>query len=251
LKRINDDWWPDRDEGCHRVSYDLNGADIASSYCEKHDLVIQAGGNVGVWPRFLRGLFSNVWTFEPSAENYQLMLKNLSGLDVRMWHAALGARTGSCSMTLNPRNCGDDRTAPGLEVEVIAIDSLGVNPDLIYLDVQGDELAVLQGAQETLSRCKPIVAFEHYAPYVEERGDPVALLLGLGYARVDSYGHDEIYSTKSYKQVESKSKLYRRFQTRDAALAAMRKAPDGVEVDQKRMMWRHKNGSKTHFIVGD
>lgn len=251
MKRIKDDWWPDRDDGCHRVSYDLIGAEIASSYCEKHDLVIQAGGNVGVWPRFLRTAFSNVWTFEPSIENYNLMLKNLSLIDVRMWNAALGARAGSCRMILNPRNCGDDRTSPGLETEVIAIDSLGVNPDLIYLDVQGDELAVLEGAVETLKRCEPIVALEQYPPYMLERGDPGALLFDLGYRQVDQYGHDNIFSTKSYTLVESKQKLNRRFMTYHAAIEAFRKAPEGVVKDQKRMTWRHKNGSKTHFVVGD
>lgn len=250
MKRINDDWWPDRDEACHRVTYDLNGAEIASSYCEKHDLVIQAGGNVGVWPRFLRKSFANVFTFEPSSENYELMLKNLKGSDVRSFNSALGARSGKCSMTLNPRNCGDDRTTTGSAIEVVAIDDLQVLPDLIYLDVQGDEAAVLEGARETLKRCKPIVALEHYAPYVRERGEPELLLFELGYNKVDQYGTDKFYSTKTYLKPESKSKLYRHFTTLQAAQEAMRKAPDGVEVDRKRMTWRHKNGSKTHFIVG-
>lgn len=251
MKLINGDQWPDRDEACHRVTYDLNGADIASSYCEKHDLVIQAGGNVGVWPRFLRTVFANVFTFEPSTENYSLMVKNLSGLQIRTWNAALGARNGHCAMSENPRNCGDDRTQVGEGTEVLTIDSLGVNPDLIYLDVQGDEQSVLEGARETLSRCKPIVGLEHYAPYVRERGDPVSVLLDYGYKKCDYYGTDLIFSTKTYLPAVTRSKLIRRFSTLNAALEAFRKSPDGVERDQKRMTWRHKNGAKTHFVVGD
>lgn len=251
MKRINDDWWPSRDEACHRVCYDLNGAEIASSYCEKHDLVIQAGGNVGVWPRFLRGMFSNVWTFEPSTENYNLMLKNLSGVDVRMWNAALGRRQGRCSMTLNPRNCGDDRTGPGKEIEVLAIDDLGVNPDLIYLDVQGDELGVLEGAVQTLGRCSPVVAIEHDRSLVAERGDAAAYLHSLGYSELERYGQDRIFSTRPPKPIAPRSKHVRKFFTQEAALAALRRAPDGVTIDIKRMTWRHKNGSKTHFVIGD
>lgn len=152
-------------------------------------------------------------------------------------------------MILNPRNCGDDRTGPGTEIEVIAIDDLGVNPDLIYLDVQGDELGVLEGAAETLERCKPVVALEHDRKYVAERGDAAAYLSSLGYTELERYGQDRIFSTRPPRAVEPKSKYTRKFFTKDAALAALRRAPDGVSIDLKRMTWRHKNGSKTHFVV--
>jgi len=251
LRHINGDWWPDRDQTCHRVSYDLNGAELAASYCEKHDLVIQAGGNVGVWPRYLRKTFANVWTFEPSTENYQLMLRNLSGVDVRSWNAALGERSGTCSMRLNPVNCGDDQTIEGAETPVFAIDDMDVNPDLIYLDVQGDELAVLQGAVDTLQRCKPVVAIERDEKFVKLKGDALPLLLALGYKTVETYGQDIILSTRPKLEPLPQRKHIRKFMTRTAAMNACRKAPDGVVADLKRLTWRHKNGAKTHFVVGD
>ena len=251
MKRINDDWWPDRDEACHRVCYNLIGAEIASSYCEKHDLVIQAGGNVGVWPRFLRTIFASVWTFEPSKENFDLMAKNLSGMDVKMTNAALGMKSGRCSMIFNPRNCGDDRTVPGDETEVVAIDDLGIDPDLIYLDVQGDELAVLAGAEATLKRCAPIVAIEHDRKFVQNRGDPIGLLIALGYHQLERYGQDRIFSTKSFAHSETRAKYVRTFKTKEAAIEAARNLPPKASLDLKRMTWRHDNGAKTHFKVGD
>ncbi len=178
------------------------------------------------------------------------MLKNLKGIDVRSWNAALGERRSKCSMRLNPRNCGDDRTVPGSDVEVLAIDDLGVDPDLIYLDVQGDELAVINGAIETLRRCKPVVAIERDRYCIKERGDALPALLALGYREIEKYGQDHILSTRSVV-VPERSKLVRKFKTKQAALTAMRKAPEGTDIDHKRMTWRHKNGSKTHFIVGD
>jgi len=36
-----------------------------------------------------------------------------------------------------------------------------VQVDLMKIDVEGGELGVLQGAQETIRRCRPIIIFEH------------------------------------------------------------------------------------------
>jgi FkbM family methyltransferase len=204
----------------------------------------------------LRGIFSNVWTFEPSRENYELMTKNLSGLDVRMWNAALGAESGTCSMSCHPRNCGDDRTAPGTDIEVVAIDDLAVDPDLIYLDVQGDERVVLEGAIETLKRSKPLVAIEQDRHFVKARGSPMPLLFSLGYREINRYRQDAILSARKHHkklkpELPPKTKLVRKFGTLGEALVAIKQVPSGVEVDSKRMVWRHKNGSKTHFVVGD
>lgn len=196
MKQVKGDWWPDRDLTCHSAAYNLHGADIAISLCKKTDLVIQAGGNVGVWPRYLRQSFKRVLTFEPSKENYELMLKNLSGIDVEIHHAALGEKTGKCGIRLNPDNCGDDQTTDGKEVAVMPIDKLLVDPDLIYLDIQGDELPVLKGATETLKRCSPVVAIEVDGHQMRRHGDPRPFLQGLGYELVDRAHQDEIFVRK-------------------------------------------------------
>lgn len=193
MKVINGDWWPDRDKTCHVSSYNFKGADKALSFCRKTELVIQAGGNVGVWPRYLRTKFSRVITFEPSKENYELMLKNLSGVDVEIHHSALGEKAGKCGVKLNPLNCGDDQTVPGKEVPVVAIDDLLLAPDLIYLDIQGDELPVLKGAMRTIRECSPVIAVEVDGSSMRRHGDPRPFLQELGYELADRAHQDYIY----------------------------------------------------------
>jgi len=196
MKNVKGDWWPDRDRTCHSSSYNLEGCDAATKLCRKTDLVIQAGGNVGVWPRHLRKSFKRVLTFEPSIENFELMLKNLPGVDVEMTFAALGERAGTCGIVLNPQNCGDDQTIPGGDVPVIAIDDLNVDPDLIYLDIQGDELSVLKGAVETIKRCYPVVGLEIDGHSMKRHGDPRPFLLEFGYERVGREHQDELFARK-------------------------------------------------------
>ena len=193
MKVINGDWWPDRDRTCHVSSYNFKGADTALSFCRKTELVIQAGGNVGVWPRYLRSKFNRVITFEPSKENYELMLKNLSGVDVQIFNAALSDRAGRLGMKLNPQNCGDDQTIPGSEVVAMTVDDLDLSPDLLYLDIQGDELPALKGARQTLERCSPVVVVEIDGHQMRRHGDPRPFLQGLGYELKDRAHQDYIY----------------------------------------------------------
>lgn len=192
-KSVRGDWWPNRDIVCHRVSYNFDGALLAIRRCKKFDLVIQAGGNVGVWPRFLKTVFREVVTFEPSEENYRLMVRNLEGAEIVHYHAALGAKEGFCAMKQNPKNCGDDQTIPGEGVGVMAIDSLGLAPDLIYLDIQGDELPALQGAVETIYAHSPVIALEYDPKLARRHGDPRKLLQDWGYRQVASYRQDLIF----------------------------------------------------------
>ena len=192
-KLYNDDLWPLRDQTCHRVAYDFRGADLAVRRCNKLDLAIQAGGCVGAWPRYLRTIFSKVYTLEPSAENYELMLKNLGDLDIVKFHAALSDKVGRCGLKVNPANCGDDQTTAGDEVDTLTIDSLKVEPNLIYLDIQGDEYFALKGAAETLERCSPIVAVEVDNKLARLKGDAVALLKELKYVQFGKVHQDFLF----------------------------------------------------------
>lgn len=190
---INDDLWPLRDRTCNRVAYDFRGADLAIKRCKKLDLAIQAGGCVGVWPRYLRTIFSEVFTFEPSLENYELMCRNLGELDIHKVNGALSDHVGRCGMKLNPANCGDDQTVPGDMVDTWTIDSLACYPDLIYLDIQGDEYHALKGAEQTLQRCSPIIGIEVDNKLAKLKGDAVALLKDYGYVQFGKHSQDWLF----------------------------------------------------------
>ncbi len=74
---------------------------------------------------------------------------------------------------------------PAVTVDMI-VDRLGVAPDVIKLDVEGAELAVLKGASQTLRRRKPEIFLSAHTP--ELRKACLALLADFGYQweRLDS-----------------------------------------------------------------
>lgn len=191
-RRFNGDLWPQRDRVCFRVAYKFEAADSAIRRCRNFNLAVQAGGCVGAWPKYLKNHFSRVVTFEPSPENFGLLKENLKGFDIEYHHAALGARPGRCGIKENPKNCGDDQTIPGGLVEVVALDDLNLDPDLIYLDIQGDELAALKGAFRTVERCSPIVGIE-VDNKLKVKGDAEAFLRALGYQPVEQFNQDLIF----------------------------------------------------------
>lgn len=46
------------------------------------------------------------------------------------------------------------------KIEVRTLDSYGFNPEIIKIDVQGHEEAVIKGGQETIARCRPVLIIE-------------------------------------------------------------------------------------------
>lgn len=189
------DLWPARDQVCHGVAYRLEGAEQAIKFCKAHDLVFQAGGCVGVWPRYLRNHFSKVHTFEPSIDNFELMQTNIAGIpDIEMHYACLSDKPGRKGIKENPKNCGDDQTREGDEIDAVTIDSFHVEPDLIYLDIQGDEPLALLGAVQTIERCSPVIAIEVDNKLAKVHGDAVGFLLTLGYKCVAKVSQDWIFT---------------------------------------------------------
>jgi FkbM family methyltransferase len=89
------------------------------------------------------------------------------------------AMHSSAAMTLEDARSGIELSFPRhlenityaqMRVETITIDDLNVQPNIIKLDIQGKELAALQGAEATLRNCSPDLLVElvlNPAPIVE------------------------------------------------------------------------------------
>lgn len=154
--------------------------------------VLDVGANIGtVCITLVReGIFSAGLAFEPEPRNYRLLVKNVcrNGLSraILAFDCALSSTPGHVEMELSPRNFGDYRIRLPGEARHAALfgepgwstirvrghrldDFLKTLPlkaeeiKLLWLDVQGHETHVLEGADATLGTGAPVVV--EFWPY--------------------------------------------------------------------------------------
>lgn len=114
----------------------------------------------------LVGPEGRVYAFEPQKKIYRELRQNLAlnGLaNAVALRFALGAAPGVIEMDApRPGNVGGTAIGSGGDrAELRTLDSFGFrNVSVVKIDVEGFEGPVIDGARETLSRCKPVIILE-------------------------------------------------------------------------------------------
>lgn len=138
-------------------------------------VVVEAGANLGYFTVVFAqcvGPKGHVFAFEPQRLVFQMLCANLALNSITCVEARQqGLGANPCRMIVphidyeRPDNFGAlalGETGTGEAVDVSTIDALGLEEcSLIKADVQGMELAVLQGATQTIKRCSPILYVEN------------------------------------------------------------------------------------------
>jgi FkbM family methyltransferase len=167
-------------------------------------ICVQAGGNLGVFPKYLARFFQTVLTFEPSPDLFPLLAQNAPEPNVVRLQAALGERPGLIGMRCTRRGSKAGPIHEGLthvhgagSIPTMRLDDLGLPVlDLLYLDLEGFELYALRGAAETVKRCRPIIVMEvnqNIEFYGIARDDVRQHVIGQGYQFVRRIQADEVY----------------------------------------------------------
>jgi FkbM family methyltransferase len=173
--------------------------------CPTTNLVIQAGGNAGLYPKQYSTFFKKVITFEPDYRNFLCLCENVKDLNVEKCQKALGDKKSFINLDTNPKwnetNSGALKINGDGNIEQITIDSLNLNPCLIHLDIEGFEGPALVGALETITRAKPLIVLETNGSG-DEYGWPQEkidnLLFLHGYKIFLNWGHDTVYKYENY-----------------------------------------------------
>lgn len=139
-------------------------------------IVVDAGANVGFISvpigRRIQGMGGTLVAFEPQRLVYNMLCGNvaLAGLqNVMCHHMALGEREDTLLVPYldpcAPANFGNvtllDQNQGGEPVAVVPLDAMGLpRLDLLKIDVEAMELAVLRGAAGLIARHRPIIWME-------------------------------------------------------------------------------------------
>lgn len=141
--------------------------DLLTSFMDSRSVVYDVGGNIGVHARAFAAAGAEVWSFEPNPTNFDLLKKNCEDLDrVHLVEAAVGDHMGQSTIwefdAFTSGNYGHLRSGRGGRVcHLISLDSIDApDPDIIKIDVEGQEFAVLRGAESRIRRNRPLVLFE-------------------------------------------------------------------------------------------
>ncbi len=179
-------WWPNYDHNpikCHnKVLLEIDAMDLTIMLCGKRtNVCIQAGGHAGLWPKRLAQHFRKVYTFEPEPDLFDCMTQNLAGIpNIEMHRLALGASNGEALMNPHP-SAGSWSVIPNgrVPVQQVTIDSLKVKTcDAILLDIEGYEAEALAGAEQTITKFRPILHLEIWG---KKRGSVDHIIAKHGY----------------------------------------------------------------------
>ncbi|MCT9104314.1 FkbM family methyltransferase [Streptomyces mirabilis] len=139
---------------------------------------VDVGGWYGPWTHRLSGLAHRVVTVEP-VPHLARLLSATTPSHVRVIRAAASDRPGTARLWFPPDDAGDrgvsslirrDIHAHAVEVPCVTLDGLGLHDvDFVKIDVDGNELAVLRGAEALLTRDRPALFIE-----LESRIQPIA-----------------------------------------------------------------------------
>jgi FkbM family methyltransferase len=156
------------------------------------DTVLEAGANIGTHTIPLArhlGSAGRIHSFEPQAGLMDVLRQNVEINDlsnVVLHHAAVGREPGRITVPDvdygQPGNFGGIAVGAdqGTEVPLVTVDALKLEHlRLLKADVEGMEEAIVEGARETIARCRPILYLEN------DRADTaealIRTILTLGY----------------------------------------------------------------------
>jgi FkbM family methyltransferase len=153
--------------------------------------IIDAGANIGNHSVYFSKICyaRSVYAFEPMRQTFKILARNaeLNAPErIKCYNYALGASdTKAALLQFYPGNIGTARVQSSTKglYEIKPLDAFHFpEVQVLKIDVEGAEIDVLEGARQTLARCKPIIWVEllpNYAPKSD------AMLRSLGYEQIE------------------------------------------------------------------
>jgi FkbM family methyltransferase len=186
--------------GRHAILPDLNAVMIMEAKAE--GTMLDIGANIGRYSMPMALKADHVLAFEPDPGNYELLRKGAKHFPkVKPLLLAVAARSGElelfqCSGRRGNSSLARNATAKSetsVKVRAVCLDDYCRDIEkitAIKIDVEGAELEVFLGGQETLNKHSPVISLETHAG-IDERG-LTELIRTLGYTVTNEFGDEDV-----------------------------------------------------------
>ncbi|MER3430247.1 MAG: hypothetical protein C4324_04245 [Blastocatellia bacterium] len=164
--------------------------------------VLDIGANVRLYSILASrraGPSGRVYAFEPAPRNIQFLNRHIKlnrAENVFVVEAACGRQVGEADFFPGPNSAMGSLQKVGgdkFRVTAITIDQFvlaeKISPDVIKIDVEGAELDVIYGAENTLSRSRPVIFLSTHSPGL--RRECLERLAEFGYSYRPISGGDD------------------------------------------------------------
>lgn len=181
-------------------AYEPPTAAAVLALCDLSDpgfVLYDVGANMGLYGALAASMFTPkcVHAFEPAPRSAAAAARiaKRNRLPITVHAVAVSSVSGSAELHISPVSDASNSLVAGfrdteerLEVETVTLDSIvdatGDRPDIIKIDVETHERAVLDGARETIGRHRPAVVIEVLRRRGRDHGDEINQFFdGLGY----------------------------------------------------------------------
>lgn len=168
---------------------------------------VDVGAHVGIATRHFAKFFDSVIAFEPIRTTFNCLELNTHFMtNVVRHNTALSDKVHPITFT-RPDKSNTGNTIPSEEVNnsptadlTQTLDSFNLAPQLIKIDVEGFELRVLMGAEETIKRARPIFIIEckGIGESFRDPQGPLFYLKSLGYSVYHRISHDYVLTPTNF-----------------------------------------------------
>lgn len=181
-------------------SYEPSTAAALLTLCERSDpgfVLYDVGANMGLYSAVAASMFSprRVHAFEPAPSTAGMAerIVRRNRLDVTVHRVGISDRAGTADLYISPVSDSSNSLVAGfretderITVETVTLDDVvartGDRPDIIKIDVETHERAVLDGARATIERDRPAIVIEVLRRRGRDHGDEISeFFAGSGY----------------------------------------------------------------------
>lgn len=210
----------DYHDNLNNCELETNGElDFLRRNIEHFDVIFDVGANVGEWSQLVNELrpAAKVHAFEPVGGTYRLLSERNFNSNTKLYRIALGNKDDEVDFYIDTEdstlNSVHNRGGDGGVKEKVVMNTIdnfcsahGISKiDFLKIDVEGYEMAVLEGAKKMIAdHAIGVIQFEYGGTYIDAR---VFLKDVFDYLQKDQYEIYKIYTDKIVKIPKYDNKL--------------------------------------------